>query len=69
MLKLNRVTCLPSSHAGIFTRYEGRNIKTGDSLSIKPLEEEVSSDDILLEVRSRLLDLAQLEYCKINPTV
>lgn len=57
------------SHAGIFTRHDGLNIKAGDTLSIEPLKEEISSDDILLEVRSRLLDLAQLEYCKIKPTV
>ena len=57
------------SHAGIFTRHDGQNIKAGETLSIEPLKEEISSDDILLEVRSRLLDLAQLEYCKIKPTV
>lgn len=55
-----------NSHAGIFTRYEGENIKTDDTLYIKPLDEEVSSDEILLEVRSRLLELAQLERCKLN---
>ena len=57
---------LTKSHAGIFTRYEGRNIKSGEGLSIESLEEVVSSDDILLEIRSHLLDLAQLEFCKIN---
>ena len=57
------------SHAGIFTRYEGQNIKVGETLSIEPLKEAISSDDILLEVRSRLLDLSQLEHCKINSAV
>ena len=55
------------SHAGIFTRSEGKNIKTGETIKIEPMEEEVSSDDILLEVRSRLLDISKIEYCPMEP--
>lgn len=51
------------SHAGIFTRHENRNVKTGDTLYIKSLDENISADEVLLEVRSRLVDLAKLEYC------
>jgi hypothetical protein len=51
------------SHAGIFTRHENRNVKTGDTFYIKSLDENISADEVLLEVRSRLVDLAKLEYC------
>ena len=51
------------SHAGIFTRHGNQNIKTGDTLYIKSLDTELSADEVLLEVRSRLIDLAKLEYC------
>ncbi len=49
------------SHAGIFTRHEGQNVKVGESFWFDNCIEEVSSDAILLEVRSHLLNLAQLE--------
>lgn len=55
------------SHAGIFTRYEGQNLKVGDTVSIESSENEVSTDDVLLEVRSHLLDLARMEICKLPP--
>ena len=55
------------SHAGIFTCREGQYIKSSDNLRFDGLDEEVSSDAVLLEVRSRLLDLSQLELCKLNP--
>ena len=55
------------SHAGIFTRYEGQNLKVGDTVSIESSENEVSTDDVLLEVRSHLLDLARMEICKVHP--
>ena len=51
------------SHAGIFTRHENHNVKTDDTLHIKSLDENISADEVLLEVRSRLVDLAKLEYC------
>ena len=54
------------SHAGIFTRYEGKNIKTNEKMKIEPIEDEVSSDAILLEVRSRLLDISKLETCCLD---
>ena len=53
------------SHAGIFTRYENKNVKRGDTLSI--LEKEVSADDVLIKVRSQLLNMStveQLTLCK-----
>lgn len=53
------------SHAGIFTRYENQNLKSGDTLYIQPLETNISADEVLLEVRSRLIDIAKLEYCKL----
>ena len=53
------------SHAGIFTRHEGQNLKADKSLIIKATGEEISTNDVLLEVRSHLLDLAQLQVCKI----
>ena len=53
------------SHAGIFTRYENKNVKRGDTLSI--LEKEVSADDVLIKVRSQLHNMStveQLTLCK-----
>lgn len=49
------------SHAGIFTRYNGTNLKPGTVLSVEGLEKNISADDILLEVRDQLLDMSQLE--------
>ena len=54
------------SHAGIFTRQKGKNVKTGETLYIKSVEKGVSSDEVLLEVRNRLLDLARLEKSKLE---
>ena len=51
------------SHAGIFTRYENRNLKVGDSLRI--LEKNVSADDVLIKVRSQLLSLSVIEQRSI----
>lgn len=53
------------SHAGIFTRHNNQNVKNGDTLYIKSLDDNISADEVLLEVRSRLIDLAKLEYCTI----
>jgi hypothetical protein len=47
------------SHAGIFTRYENKNVKRGDTLSI--LEKEVSADDVLIKVRTQLLNMSTVE--------
>lgn len=51
------------SHAGIFTRHEGKNIKQEDFIHIKELNKGVSADSILLEVRDQLLQLAELQLC------
>lgn len=53
------------SHAGIFTRYNGVNLKKGYSLAAQGLDKDVSADDILLEVRDQLLDMASLEQCEL----
>ena len=47
------------SHAGIFTRYENKNVKRGDTLSL--LAKEVSADDVLIKVRSQLLNMSTVE--------
>ena len=53
------------SHAGIFTRHKNTNIKAGDTLYIESLCDEVAADEVLLEVRSRLIDISELEYCRL----
>ena len=53
------------SHAGIFTRHQNKNIKNGDTLYIKSLDTDVSADEILLEVRSNLVDISTLESCNL----
>lgn len=53
------------SHAGIFVRYQNMNVKRGKILNIGHTSEELSSDTILLEIRTQLLDLATLEECKV----
>ena len=53
------------SHAGIFTRYENKNIKRGETLSL--LEKEISADDVLIKVRTQLLNMStveQMTLCK-----
>ena len=53
------------SHAGIFVRYQNKNVKRGQMIKISHVSEEISSDTILLEVRTQLLELATLEECKL----
>lgn len=53
------------SHAGIFTRHEGRNLKRGGFFYVKAAEKGISSDLALLKIRARLLDIAQLETSKV----
>ena len=53
------------SHAGIFVRYQNKNVKRGQMIKISHVSEEMSSDTILLEVRTQLLELATLEECKL----
>ena len=53
------------SHAGIFTRFQNKNIKKGQLLKAGPTSEEVSGDTILLEVRKELKTLSSIEERKI----
>jgi hypothetical protein len=52
------------SHAGIFTRYENKNVKRGDTLSY--LEKEVSADDVLIKVRTQLLSMSTVEQMTLS---
>ena len=54
------------SHAGIFVRYQNKNIKRGKMIKISHASEEISTDTILLEVRTQLLEIAVLEKCNIK---
>ncbi len=53
------------SHAGIFTKFQDKNVKQGQIIRTGVAEEEVSSDTLLLEVRSCLLELSKVELCKL----
>ena len=53
------------SHAGIFTRFQNKNIKKGQLLKAGAIGEGISSDSLLLEVRKNLLSLSSVEECKI----
>lgn len=53
------------SHAGIFVRYQNKNIKRCKLIKIGHASEEISTDTILLEVRTQLLEMALLEECKL----
>ena len=52
------------SHAGIFTRYEGGNLKSDGTIQI--MQENVSADDILLKVRQKLLQMSEIVYSKMH---
>ena len=54
------------SHAGIFTRFQNKNIKNGQLLKAGPTSVEISADTILLEVRQELKRLSLLEECKMS---
>ena len=54
------------SHAGIFTRYQDKNIKQGQMICVNPSEEQISTDTILLEVRTYLMDIASLEKALVK---
>ena len=47
------------SHAGIFTRYVNKNVKRGDTLP--HLDKDISADDVLIKVRSQLLNMSTVE--------
>jgi hypothetical protein len=51
------------SHAGIFTRYEDKNLRLGQTFQINASAETISTDSVLLEVRTYLMDIATLEQC------
>ena len=53
------------SHAGIFTRFQNKNIKRGQTLTVDTLAEGVSADTILLEVRMDLVDISSIEECHL----
>ena len=54
------------SHAGIFTRHGGVTIKKDDTIFVKATRKGISSDQVLLKVRSRLLDISKLETCCLD---
>ena len=53
------------SHAGIFTRFQKKNIKHDQLLKVGPVADEISANSILLEVRSELLRMATVEECQM----
>ena len=54
------------SHAGIFTRFQNKNIKQGQLLKVGPTAEAISADTILLEVRSQLMKISHIEEHEIK---
>lgn len=50
------------SHAGIFTRHNNVNIKTGSTLAVSQ-EKNISADRVLLKVRLALVRLSTVETC------
>ena len=52
------------SHAGIFTRYENKNVKRGDTLN--HLDKEISADDVLIKVRTQLLNMTTVEQVTLH---
>lgn len=54
-----------ASHAGIFTRVDGKNIKAGQTIKVEKQEKGVSSDDILNELRLALLSMSTMECCML----
>lgn len=55
-----------ASHAGVFVRHEGNNIKNGSTIVIQKQKLGISADDILLDVRMSLLHIAVLERCSLS---
>jgi hypothetical protein len=55
------------SHAGIFARFHGKNIKGGQNfLTDTNYDEPISVPDILQKMRWQLLQLSHLEVCEIK---
>lgn len=58
-----------SSHAGVFTRVNGKNIKGGQQAETFSVNgQRVSYGEILLKVQLSLVQLAQLEVCEMMST-
>ena len=51
------------SHAGIFTRFQDKNVKRGQTLKVGKLFNGISADTVLLEVRMNLLGISTVEDC------
>ena len=57
-----------SSHAGIFTRVNGQNVKGGQqNETFSNSGQKVSYGEILLKVQLSFLQLARLETCELKP--
>ncbi len=54
------------SHAGIFTRFQNKNIKRGQTIKDSILSEAVSADTILLEVCMNLIAISSVEVCSFE---
>lgn len=55
------------SHAGIFARFQGKNLKGGQNfLTDAKYNEPISVPDILQKMRWRLLSLSKMEECEIG---
>ena len=52
------------SHAGIFTRFNNNNVKTGSTLAVSQ-EKNLSADVVLLKVRLALVRLSSVDTCYI----
>lgn len=52
------------SHAGIFTRYNGCNLKAGRTINVS--QENIPVDDILLKVRMKLAKISFVEEYEIK---
>jgi hypothetical protein len=47
-----------------FTRYENKNVKRGDTLNY--LDKEISADDVLIKVRTQLLNMTTVEQVTLH---
>ena len=54
------------SHAGIFTKFQNKNVKEGQIIKTGVAEKEISADTLLLEIRCLLLKLCKIEQCNIT---
>ena len=57
-----------ASHAGIFARTGGINIKSGQTLPAEALPLGVSADDILMEVGWKLISISSVEEKTLQGT-